>query len=228
MLSSASYGATCRVSRLCSGSPVTPWSSIAGVLGGFGATDTFLDAGSLQVVPVLRDKPARPGAPSVPLGQRGLAWVWQLIFHRQGAAGTWRARVDAASGELLELGDLDQYATSRVSGGGVSAGGPAAPDVVRPMPFVQLSAGGYANSAGLLPLLLRWAQLQGAGGAGLGGVVTPGELRLPNMEPGAYDLCAGAAMELRQRQGAPRDGRCATGVLAPGGELVLRAPGVGN
>jgi hypothetical protein len=118
-------------------------------LGGFGATDTFLDAGSVHVVPVLRDRPARPGAPAVPLGQRGLARVWQLIFHRQGAAGTWRARVDAASGELLELGDLDQHAASRVSGGVVSTSGPAAPDVVRPMPFVQLSAGGYANSAGL-------------------------------------------------------------------------------
>jgi hypothetical protein len=80
----------------------------------------------------------------------------------------------------------------------------------------------HAGSWTLLPMLLRWAQLQTPGNPrGFSGAA---EIRLPNVEPGVYDLCVGAAVELRQRQGPPRDGRCVNGTLVPGGALDLRVP----
>jgi hypothetical protein len=133
---------------------------VAQHLGGLGAADTFLDSGSLHLVPVLDRGPAERGASDA---RRGLARVWQLVFRRQGIAGTWRTLVDAASGELLELGDLDQHATASVTGGVYVGSDPAGPEVLRPMPFVNVRPGTYANSAGLFP------SAGGTVGAGLSG-----------------------------------------------------------
>ena len=114
-------------------------------IGGFTAADSFRDAGSLHLIPVT----AAPGVGTTAGGKRGrgLAHVWQFVFHREGELGTWRARVDAASGELLELVDVNEYAQAT---GGVYANSPATgPEIVRPFPFLNLSAGGPSNSAGL-------------------------------------------------------------------------------
>ncbi len=40
---------------------------------------------------------------------RDLQLVWQFTFHRTGEPGTWRGRVDATSGEVIEFYDVNEY-----------------------------------------------------------------------------------------------------------------------
>lgn len=117
---------------------------VAQHIGGFTSDDTFIDQGNLHLIPItviLSD------VNSV----RGLAHVWQFTFHRKGEIGNWRAWVDAANGRLLEFIDVNVYEAQAT--GGVYANSPATgPEIVRPFPFVDLSAGGnttYSNSGGL-------------------------------------------------------------------------------
>lgn len=54
----------------------------------------------------------------------------------------------------------------------------------------------------------------------------PGLLEIPNLEPGVYSVCTPAAALAALRVGGePPEEGCASGVLAPLGELRLRAPG---
>lgn len=117
---------------------------LATYIGGFSAADSFMDGGSRHLIPVaLMDSKFAEGFER---GKgRGLARVWQFVFRRDGDYGTWRARVDATTGTLLELRDLNDYASAQVAGGVTSLTGTE----TRPMPFADVSSGGYANSAGV-------------------------------------------------------------------------------
>lgn len=116
----------------------------AGTNRGFAPDDTFLDAGSLHLVPVNLDlDDSRRFAPGK---GRGLARLWQFVFRREGSIGTWRARVDATTGELLEFTDINRYAQAT---GGVASDTAAGTEIVRPMPFADLGGGTFTNSAGL-------------------------------------------------------------------------------
>ncbi len=110
------------------------------------AWDTLLDPGTLRLLPAAPSAEAMRG--EIPFGAGlELVKVWEFTFRREGEAGTWRARVDATSGELLDFRDTDRY--GKVSGG-VRWGDDLPPDTVLPMPFADVSSGGpYANSAGL-------------------------------------------------------------------------------
>lgn len=67
--------------------------------------------------------------------------------------------------------------------------------------------------------LLDWARLQGTRPS------SPDRLVVPNVESGAYSLCLGAGAVSRLRQGQePPAANCASGVLSPYGELILRTP----
>ncbi|HYU33692.1 MAG TPA: hypothetical protein VEW48_16185, partial [Thermoanaerobaculia bacterium] len=91
-------------------------SVVAGYVGGLNADDQILDAGSLHLLPANVSDPRF--ADGFELGKgRGLAKVWQIIFHRDGVMGTWQARVDAATGELLSFADVNDYATAQANGG---------------------------------------------------------------------------------------------------------------
>ncbi len=114
---------------------------VARYIGGFSSADRFSDNGSLHLVPS-----NIPGGFDFGAG-RGLAQVYQLVFHRDGVPGTWQARVDATSGEILELRDLNDYATRQVTGGVRPFGGGS--EVVRPLPQITVSPGGTTGSAGL-------------------------------------------------------------------------------
>ncbi len=100
---------------------------LAGHLDGFSASDTFLDGGSLHLLP------------------QGIL-VWQHSFQRKGEPGTWRARIDATTGELLELRDVNVY--GRVTGGVFPESPTAGAETVLPMPFAQLSSGTVTDPAG--------------------------------------------------------------------------------
>jgi hypothetical protein len=99
-------------------------------------TDAFVDGGALHLLPAVLDD-----------GGRGLLLVWQFSFRRKGEPGTWRVRVDAVTGEVLELRDTDVYA--RVSGGVVPEPGTGEQgEQVLPMPFAALSSGQVSDAAG--------------------------------------------------------------------------------
>ncbi|HBL29100.1 MAG TPA: hypothetical protein DD490_19880, partial [Acidobacteria bacterium] len=117
-------------------------SSLAAFIGGFSAADSFVDGGSLRLVPVRVDN-AKYAEGYAPGQGRGLAAIWQFVFRRAGESETWQARVDAGTGEVLALRDINEYAG--VTGGAKFLG----TAVVVPMPFANVSSGGFTNSAGV-------------------------------------------------------------------------------
>ncbi|HEX6865023.1 MAG TPA: hypothetical protein VF414_19485, partial [Thermoanaerobaculia bacterium] len=115
---------------------------LADYVGGMRAGDTFVDGGSLRLLPIaISDSRFNDGFER---GKgRGLATAWQFVFRREGEGATWRARIDAVSGKVLELRDVNEYA--QVTGGVKFLGVPQN----RPMPFANISSGGFTNSAGV-------------------------------------------------------------------------------
>jgi fibronectin type 3 domain-containing protein len=114
-------------------------------VGGFYADDQFADRGSYHLLPAnVLDARFDEGY------ERGrgreLAAVWQVLFHRPGEPGTFRARVDAETGELLELVDVNEYGSAT---GGTYQGDRPAAEKVLPLPFANVATGVYTNSAGV-------------------------------------------------------------------------------
>ena len=118
---------------------------VADETGGIGLDDEWIDAGSYRLLSVLEVDPRLADGYEPGRGRR-IAGVWRFLFRRPGTTGTFRALVDAASGELLELADVNEYGS--VTGGTFLADRPA-PEVVRPMPFADVAPGVFANSAGI-------------------------------------------------------------------------------
>jgi trimeric autotransporter adhesin len=116
--------------------------SMADYIGGFHATDTFLESGSLRLLPT-RERDARFNDGFEPGKGRGLLAAWQFVFVRDGENETWRARVDSVTGKVVDFRDINEYA--QATGGakflGVSSN--------MPMPFTNVSSGGFTNSAGV-------------------------------------------------------------------------------
>lgn len=72
----------------------------------------------------------------------------------------------------------------------------------------------------VMAMLEKWASLHGVRTS------DPTRLFVPRVSAGSYSLCAGAAAVSSLREGTePPAASCASGVLAPNGELVLKAPG---
>jgi uncharacterized GH25 family protein len=68
-------------------------------------------------------------------------------------------------------------------------------------------------------ILSAWARMQGARSR------DPQRLVVPNVEAGVYSLCRGGGVVSKLREGGePPAANCASGVLAPNGDLVLKAP----
>lgn len=119
--------------------------ALARYVGGFSAADTFVDGGSLHLLPATLANPAfaegfEPGR------GRGLALMWQITFRRRSMTGTWRARVDAETGQVTDFRDVNDYA--KVNGGVYTDSFATGSEVVRPMPFADVTPGGPADAAG--------------------------------------------------------------------------------
>jgi hypothetical protein len=122
--------------------------AVAQFIGGFQVGDSFSDNGSLHLLPA--SVPSKRFAEGYEFGKgRGIAKVWQIVFHRDGVMGTWRARVDAATGEVLELTDINEYVSAQVTGGTYLNSPTTGSEVVRPAPYADVSSGGFTNSAGI-------------------------------------------------------------------------------
>lgn len=71
--------------------------------------------------------------------------AWEVTFKRAGVRGTWMAHIDARSGEVLEFTDLVRYASAR---GGIEPKTWTDVEENRPLPFVELSTGGFTSVEG--------------------------------------------------------------------------------
>jgi fibronectin type 3 domain-containing protein len=120
--------------------------AVAKYVGGFNSLDSFRDSGSLHQIVVNVDNSKFNDGFEFGKG-RGLAKVWQFVFHRDGVMGTWQARVDAATGEILQFADINDYAAAT---GGVYQNSPATgSEIVRPMPYADVSTSLFTNSGGI-------------------------------------------------------------------------------
>lgn len=109
--------------------------------GGFASDAIFLDSGTRRLLPA-QSSIAAPGGAAA----RELVAAWELLFVHPGRPETWRARVDATSGELLELYDANLY--GQASGGVYPESHAVDAETPMPLPFVDLSTGGHADAAG--------------------------------------------------------------------------------
>jgi hypothetical protein len=120
--------------------------ALATYVGGFDSADTFLDNGSLHLLPAAHSDSRF--ADGFELGQgRGLLSAWQFTFKREGQTGTWRGRVDAATGAVVDFLDANEYA--KATGGIYRDPYITGDEIVLPMPFTNISSGGFTNSGGL-------------------------------------------------------------------------------
>jgi hypothetical protein len=123
----------------------TALAAFGAYVGDLGAADTFLDGGSLHLLSATVSDP-RFGDGYQPGNGRGLVLVWQFLFRRKGVTGTWRGRVDAATGQVVDFQDVNEYA--KVNGGVYPVSFTDSPETVLPMPFADVASGSYTNAAG--------------------------------------------------------------------------------
>lgn len=85
---------------------------------------------------------------AVARGGLGHRLVWELEMERRGERGSWRAHVDARTGELLSFADANRYAWVRA---GIYPVTWTDQEESRPLPFVTLSDGRVSTLEGQLP-----------------------------------------------------------------------------
>ncbi len=124
---------------------------------GFQVGDSIVDNGTYKLLPtaVASSRFAEGYAPG---NGRGLVGVWEFAFRRDGIVGTWRGRVDAATGELLSFEDVNDYGSAT---GGTYRGDRPTAEVVLPLPFTNVATGVYTNSAGIFSGTTGTTTLQG-------------------------------------------------------------------
>ncbi|HXU34419.1 MAG TPA: hypothetical protein VN851_27915, partial [Thermoanaerobaculia bacterium] len=114
-------------------------------IGGFTDRDGLVDSGSLKMMTRAKIDPS--AADRFRLGDGyGLLPVWEVSFRRKETVGTWRARIDAITGKVIEFGDVNEYAQAK---GGVVLVQPSLGETSKPVPFTNISTGGFTNSAGV-------------------------------------------------------------------------------
>jgi len=124
----------------------TAWQIAYGYLGepGPDPADAVVEAGRLLIVPTVTGQ-ALQGLPSEPGQGLGYRLVWVVAFHREGVMGTWEARIDAHTGEILAFGDTNAY--GNIKGGVYKTDKPFTEQNV-PMPRANYGVGLYSDNAG--------------------------------------------------------------------------------
>ena len=126
----------------------TAWQILYGYIGSADAADKVLDQGHLLVLPVMTAQ-ALSGASVEPGTGIEYRLAYVMSFRRAGEIGTWEARVDAHSGEILSFMDTNDYGKIH---GGVYPGDRPSAEADRPMPFAdtgQPAPNNYADAGGL-------------------------------------------------------------------------------
>jgi hypothetical protein len=120
---------------------------VARFIGGYQNGDVYRDSGSLHLLPsaIVNNKFAE----GFEFGNgRGLVKAWQFTFKREGVMGTWQAKVDATTGEMLSFDDVNEYVSAQATGGTYLNSPATGSEVVRPAPYLTLGSTA-TNSAGI-------------------------------------------------------------------------------
>jgi hypothetical protein len=138
----------------------TAWEILYGFIGGPSAGDEILEPGRLVVVPT--SMPETLSGMRVVAG-KGIEYrlALEIAFRRSSSTGTWRARVDAHSGEILEFADANRYGSIH---GGTYPGDRPVPESDRSFPYADTglaSPNNYADAAGIFSGLSATSTLNG-------------------------------------------------------------------
>ena len=120
---------------------------VARYIGGYQNGDAYRDSGSLHLMPsaIVNNKFAE----GFEFGNgRSLVKVWQFTFKRPGVMGTWQAKVDATTGEMLSFDDVNEYVSAQATGGTYLNSPATGSEVVRPAPYLTLGST-TTNSGGI-------------------------------------------------------------------------------
>lgn len=125
------------------------WEILWGYLGAPTQSDEVHNPGSLIVQPTTVPEVANGLAYAAGKGlQYRLLYV--LSFQRKGVGGTWEARIDAHTGEIISFKDSDAY--GKIQGGVYKTDkNPTQTEVVMPFPYADYGATSFADAAGNFP-----------------------------------------------------------------------------
>ncbi len=144
------------------------WEILWGYLGKPLPGDQIVESGKLLIQP-LSNPAVLSGARLTP-GQ-GLEYrlVYVLAFRRPGVLGTWEARVDAHTGEILSFKDENKY--GHIQGGTYKTDkNPTQTEVTMPFPFADYSGTAYADAAGNFTGTVGTSTMTGRASGSPGGV----------------------------------------------------------
>jgi trimeric autotransporter adhesin len=113
----------------------TAWQMLDGYIGGFGEKDSVLEPGRLNILPFAPEGDVGSFRGTTGKGSE-YRLVYELIFHREGVMGTWMARIDAHSGEILSFVDTNKYGSVT---GGIYPNSNLDTEVIRPLPFITVT-----------------------------------------------------------------------------------------
>ncbi len=188
----------------------TAWANLSAYLGGMDAEDRVLEPGRLLVVP-FTDPSALSGAAAVP-GQ-GLSYrlVYEVLFRRPAVVGTWQARVDAHTGEILSFLDANRYGSIK---GGVYKTDQPATEVSVPFPYADYGGtawadivGNFTGTSGTSTMTGRTGSTGNVGGVDI--VDACGTISLASDAAGLIDFGTSAATDCSSPGGGPGNTRAA-------------------
>ncbi|MGC8762713.1 MAG: hypothetical protein ACP5VN_03625, partial [Acidobacteriota bacterium] len=153
---------------------------LAGYIGGFEDGDVWVNDGSLSFLPVAG------GDASESLGS-GIAWrlVYTLAFRREGVMGTWEAKIDAHTGEVVLFRDANEYGSVT---GGIYPNSYLDTEVIRPLPWITVTnsttkytdlGGNYSYAGGTASCALTGKYVKvvdSCGSSSLSTSTSPGDL----------------------------------------------------
>ncbi|MCI4398443.1 MAG: hypothetical protein JHC34_06330, partial [Acidobacteria bacterium] len=115
-----------------------------GYVGGLNADDEFVNQGSLSILPLAPQGDI--GVYNGPVGQ-GVEFhlVYTVAFRRPGVMGTWEAKIDAHTGEVLAFRDANEYGSIK---GGIYVTSNLDTEKVVPFPYADVASSTYADAAG--------------------------------------------------------------------------------
>ncbi|HQO20951.1 MAG TPA: hypothetical protein PLA03_11400, partial [Acidobacteriota bacterium] len=132
--------------------------------------DVMIENGRLIVQPMVSEE-VQNGVEYAPGTGMSYALVYIFVFQRKGVTGTWEARVDAHTGEMISFKDINAY--GKIQGGVYKTDkNPWQTDETMPLAFADYGSGVYADSAGLFAGTTGTSTLTGRpGGSGMVGGV---------------------------------------------------------
>ena len=162
----------------------TAWDILGGYIGGWDEKDYFIEPGTLLIVPTT---PANDDGNFRGIVGSGVQYrlVYEVVFHRDGVMGTWKARIDAHNGEILSFVDQNMYGAVT---GGIYPNSNLDTEVIRPLPKITVTnsttktcdmGGNYTYASGTATASLKGAYVSvtdSCGSSSLSTSTAPGDL----------------------------------------------------